>query len=35
MAPVRRRWLAETVGELIDVLTIAGMAIGLRQRLGA
>lgn len=33
MAPVRRRWLAETAGELIDVLTVAGMAAGLRQRL--
>ena len=28
MAPVRRRWLAETAGELVDVLTIAGMAAG-------
>lgn len=35
MAPVRRRWLAETAGELIDVLTIAAMATGLRQRLRA
>jgi len=35
MAPVRRRWLAETAGELIDVLTIAVMATGLRQRLSA
>lgn len=35
LAPVRRRWLAETVGDLIDVLTIAGMAAGLRQRLSA
>ncbi len=35
MAPVRRRWLAETAGELIDLLTIAGMAAGLRQRLSA
>ncbi|WP_076263682.1 SRPBCC family protein [Intrasporangium flavum] len=35
MAPVRRRWLAKTAGELIDVLTIAGMATGLRQRLTA
>jgi hypothetical protein len=31
---VRRRWLARTAGELIDVLTIAGMAAGLRERLG-
>jgi hypothetical protein len=35
MAPVRRRWLAETAGELLDVLTVAGMAAGLRQRLRA
>jgi hypothetical protein len=35
MAPVRRRWLAETAGELIDIVTIAGMAEGLRQRLNA
>jgi hypothetical protein len=30
---VRRKWLAETGGELIDVLTVAGMAAGLRERL--
>jgi hypothetical protein len=35
LAPVRRRWLAETAGELVDVLTVAGMAAGLRQRLSA
>jgi hypothetical protein len=35
MVPVRRRWLAETAGELLDVLTVAGMAAGLRQRLRA
>jgi hypothetical protein len=35
MAPVRRRRLAETAGELVDFLTIAGMAAGLRQRLNA
>src|SRR6476469_6162191 len=35
MAPVRHRWLAETAGELIDILTIAAMATGLRQRLSA
>jgi hypothetical protein len=29
---VRRKWLAETGGELIDVLTVAGMAAGLRER---
>jgi hypothetical protein len=33
LGPVRRVWLAETAGELIDVLTIAGMAAGLRERL--
>ena len=32
LAPVRRKWLAETFGELIDVVTIAGMAAGLRER---
>ena len=31
--PVKRRWLATTAGELIDVLTIAGLAAGLRERL--
>jgi len=34
LAPIRRVWLAETAGELIDVITIAGMAFGLRERLG-
>jgi uncharacterized protein YndB with AHSA1/START domain len=33
MAPVRHRRLASTAGELIDVLTVAGMAAGLRERL--
>ena len=33
MAPVRHRWLARSVGELIDLLTIDGMAAGLRERL--
>lgn len=33
MAPVRHRRLAETVGGFIDVVTIAGMAAGLRERL--
>jgi uncharacterized protein YndB with AHSA1/START domain len=32
MAPVRRRWLAEAGGGLIDAVTIAGMAAGLRER---
>ncbi len=29
---VRRRWLAVTGGELVDALTIAGLAAGLRER---
>jgi hypothetical protein len=33
MAPVRRLWLARTAGELIDLLTVAGMAAGLAERL--
>ncbi|MFJ9351094.1 hypothetical protein [Streptomyces sp. NPDC101237] len=33
MAPVKRRWLARSGGELIDVLTVAAMAGGLRERL--
>jgi hypothetical protein len=33
LAPVRRKWLARTAGELIDLVTIAGMAAGLRERL--
>ena len=33
LAPVRRVWLAETIGELFDALTVAGMAAGLRERL--
>ncbi len=32
LAPVRRPWLAR-VGELIDVITIAGLAAGLHERL--
>ncbi|TCK22806.1 hypothetical protein [Pseudonocardia endophytica] len=32
LGPVRRRWLATTVGELFDALTIAGMAAGLAER---
>lgn len=31
--PVRRRWLAASLGELFDALTIAGMASGLAERL--
>jgi hypothetical protein len=33
LGPVRRPWLARTGGELLDVLTIAGLAAGLRERL--
>ncbi|MGH3437067.1 MAG: hypothetical protein ACRDRN_11445 [Sciscionella sp.] len=32
LAPVRHKLLAKTVGELIDLLTVAGMAAGLRER---
>lgn len=35
LGPVKRVWLARTAGELIDVLTIAGLAAGLRERLAA
>ncbi len=33
MAPVRRKRLAKTVGELFDLLTVASLATGLRERL--
>jgi hypothetical protein len=33
LAPVRRVWLARTAGELIDLLTVAGLADGLRERM--
>lgn len=33
LGPVRRVWLAKLVGGLFDLLTIAGMAAGLRERL--
>lgn len=32
LAPVKRRWLAGTAGELLDASTIAGLAAGLRER---
>jgi hypothetical protein len=35
LPPVRHRWLAVTAGELLDGLTIAGLAAGLRERLGS
>lgn len=34
LGPVRRRFLARTAGELVDLLTIAGLAAGLRERVG-
>jgi hypothetical protein len=33
IAPVRHQRLARTAGELIDALTVAGMAAGLEERL--
>ncbi|HEV7191896.1 MAG TPA: DinB family protein [Jatrophihabitantaceae bacterium] len=33
LAPVRHRWLARTAGEALDVLTVAAMAAGLKERL--
>ncbi len=33
LAPVRRKWLARTAGDLVDVLSIAGLAAGLQERL--
>ncbi len=33
LGPVRRKWLAIMAGGLIDYLTIAGMAAGLKERL--
>ena len=35
LGPVRHTLLARTAGELLDVLTISGMAAGLRERLAA
>lgn len=32
MSQVKRTWLANSVGELLDMITIAGMAAGLRER---
>jgi hypothetical protein len=31
--PVRRPWLARSVGDWFDALTVAGLAAGLRERL--
>lgn len=35
LGPVRRRWLVNTAGNMIDLLTIAGVAGGLRERVSA
>jgi len=35
LEPVRRKWLAETAGGFIDLLTIVGLAAGLKERLRA
>jgi hypothetical protein len=35
LGSVRRIWLAGTAGELVDLLTVAGLAAGLRERLAA
>jgi len=34
LGPVRRVRLAETLGGLVDALTVAGLAAGLRERVG-
>jgi uncharacterized protein YndB with AHSA1/START domain len=33
LGPVRRKWLVNTGGELLDALTIAGLATGLQERI--
>lgn len=35
LAGVRRPWLADTLGGAVDLLTVAGMVAGLRERLAA
>ena len=32
LSPVKRRWLAHSVGEAFDAATVAGLAAGLRER---
>ena len=32
LAPVRRPWLARSLGELVDAATVAGLSAGLRER---
>ncbi|MFL6159848.1 MAG: hypothetical protein ACJ72D_27485 [Marmoricola sp.] len=33
LAPVKRKWVARSIGDFFDALTIRGMANGLRERL--
>jgi hypothetical protein len=33
LSPVKRRWLANSLGEAFDAATVAGLAAGLRERL--
>jgi hypothetical protein len=33
LSPIKRPWLANTVGEAFDAATVAGLAAGLRERL--
>ncbi len=33
LAPVEHRWLANSLGEVVDAATVAGLAAGLRERL--
>ena len=33
LAPIRNKWLAHTGGELLDAVSVAAMAAGLRERL--
>jgi hypothetical protein len=35
LKPVRRRWLARSAGGFVDLITIAGLAAGLTERLAA
>lgn len=35
LTPVKRRWLAHSVGEGFDAATVAGLAAGLRERVDA
>src|SRR4051794_2920376 len=35
LSPVKRPWLARSLGEALDAATVAGLAAGLRERLAA